>query len=56
MLLDEIAVAIKKLNNEKLLALFTNARIYNNWIKQNNINLKNDKEAVQFLNYYNRHY
>ena len=43
---------IKKLNKENVL-FYLPASSYDEWIKENSINFKNEKDIIRFLNYYN---
>jgi hypothetical protein len=44
---------LKKLNRENILVHLPSSFSYDAWIKKNNINFKNEKDIVRFLNYYN---
>jgi hypothetical protein len=44
---------LKKLNRENILVHLPSSFSYDAWIKENNINFKNEKDIVRFLNYYN---
>ena len=44
---------IKKLNKESILIYLPSSSSYNGWVKENNINFRNEKDIVRFLNYYN---
>ena len=50
---DERVEDIKKLTAENILICLPAASAHNAWIKENNINFKNEKDIVQFLVYYN---
>lgn len=50
---DEKVYDLKKLNRENLLVYLPSSFSYDAWIKENNINFKNEKDMVRFLNYYN---
>jgi hypothetical protein len=44
---------LKKLNKDNLIINLPGAFSYDGWVKENNINFKNEKDVVRFLNYYN---
>ncbi len=52
---DEKIELIKKVNKEAVLFYLPSSSSYNAWIKENNINFKNEKDIARFLNYYNAH-
>ena len=45
---------IKKLNQDFILAFLPSSLSYKDWITKNKIDLKNEDEAIKFLNYYNQ--
>ncbi|MEP6513270.1 MAG: hypothetical protein ABJA79_05345 [Parafilimonas sp.] len=45
--------AIKKLNKETVLHYIPNSSSGNDWINQNKIDLRKEKDVIEFLNYYN---
>lgn len=44
---------VKKLSSENILIYLPVSSSYNNWVKENKINLKNEKDIIRFLNHYN---
>ena len=44
---------IKKLNRDNLLIYLPSSSNLEPWVKENNINYKNEEDVVRFLNYYN---
>jgi hypothetical protein len=50
---DERVDYIKKLSSENILIHLPVSSSYHEWIKENNINFKNEKDIVRLLNYYN---
>jgi hypothetical protein len=45
---------IKKLTQDFLLAFLPSSLSYKDWIIENKVNLKNEDDAIMFLNYYNQ--
>ena len=50
---DETVHDVRKLNRESILIFLPTSSAYDGWIKKNNINFRNEKDIVQFMNYYN---
>jgi hypothetical protein len=50
---DERVEEVKKLSSESILIYLPVSSSYNDWIKENKINFKNEKDVIQFLNHYN---
>ena len=50
---NEKIEGIKKLNKESILIYLPSSSSYNVWLKENDINFRNEKDIVRFLNYYN---
>jgi hypothetical protein len=50
---EERVEDIKKLSSENILIYLPVASSYNEWIKENKINFKNEKDIIRFLNHYN---
>jgi hypothetical protein len=44
---------IKKLSSENILICLPVSSSYNDWIKENKINFKSEKDIIRFLNHYN---
>lgn len=52
---NEKVERIKKLNKENILSYLPSSLSYDAWIKENNLELKKEKDILRFLNYYNAH-
>ncbi len=51
---DKRVEKIKKLNRDNFLVLIPAASKYSAWIKQNNLNFKQESDVTNFLDYYNK--